>query len=82
MITTDNVGMPSHPVFPLRSVVSKEFPTPDFAMHYKEAWSLGNLDVQIGAIVKTGYPLVDEFNQLVMDIFNFDSGNMLLKGMF
>ena len=48
----------------------------------KEAWALGNLDVQIGAIVKTGYPLVDEFNQLVMDIFNFDSGNMLLKGMF
>ncbi|CAM1362599.1 hypothetical protein [Tenacibaculum xiamenense] len=80
MVTTHKVDYPEQPVFPVRRGLSTGFPIPDFAMHEKEAWTVGNLGVQIGPIVKTGYPVVDEFNQLIMDIFNLGSGNMLLKG--
>ena len=46
-------------------------------MHEAEAWSVANLSVQIGSIIKTGYPIVDKFNQVIMDVFNLASGNML-----
>ncbi|WP_299627970.1 hypothetical protein [uncultured Tenacibaculum sp.] len=77
MVTTHKNGDPDQPVFPVRKGVSTGFPIPDFAKHEAEAWTVGNLEVQIGPIVKTGYPIVDEFNALVMDVFNLGSGNML-----
>lgn len=79
MVTTHKKGDPSQPVFPVRKGQSTGFPIPDFAKHEDVAWTVGNLEVEIGPIVKTGYPLVDGFNQLVMDIFNLGSGNMLQK---
>jgi hypothetical protein len=45
-----------------------------------EAWTVGNLEVQIGPIKKSGNAKVDEFNELVMEIFNLASGNMLQSG--
>lgn len=76
MVTTHKVGEPDQPVFPLRKGLSTGFPIPNFAKH-EEAWSVANLEVQIGSIIKTGFSEVDKFNQLVMDIFNLGSGNML-----
>ncbi len=77
MVTTHKVGEPDQPVFPLRKGLSTGFPIPDFAKHEDKAWSVANLEVQIGPIIKTGFPLVDKFNQLIMDVFNLGSGNML-----
>ncbi|MFT5807406.1 MAG: hypothetical protein ACI9LG_001697 [Moritella dasanensis] len=76
-VTTSLVGDPEQPIFQLIKGQSETFPIPEFAKHESEAWSVGNLSVQIGTIIKTGYPEVDDFNQFVMDVFNLGSGNML-----
>jgi hypothetical protein len=76
-ITTSTVGDPEQPIFTLTQGQTDKFPVPDFAKHEDEAWSVANLNVQIGSIIKTGYAEVDEFNQFVLDVFNMGSGNML-----
>ncbi len=78
-VSTHKPGNPNQPVFPVRSGQTPLFTSPDFALH-AEAWAVGHVDVEIGPIKKTGSPLVDEFNQLVMDFFNLGSGNMLQSG--
>jgi hypothetical protein len=78
-ITTSLVKEPEQPIFPLVKGQSQDFDIPDFAKHEDEAWSVGHLKVQIGSIIKTGYPEVDKFNQFIMDVFNLGSGNMLQK---
>ncbi len=78
-VTTSIVDNPEQPIFALSKGQSQDFPIPEFAKHEDEAWSVGHLNVQIGSIIKTGYPIVDSFNQLIMDIFNAGSGNMLQK---
>lgn len=77
VVSTNKVGEAEQPIFPLRKGQSTGFPIPDFAKHEEEAWTVGNLCVQIGPILKTGYPVVDAFNAMIMDIFNLGSGNML-----
>jgi len=69
------------PAFPLRKGQSTRFDIPDFAKHTDTSWSVGNLEVEIGQIVKCkDYPIVNAFNKLVMSGFNMASGNMLKKG--
>ena len=70
---------PSQPIVPVRSGVTPRFKSPGFAIH-PEAWAVANVDVEIGPIEKTGKTVVDEFNQMIMDIFNLASGNLLLPG--
>lgn len=65
------------PYFPLRRGLTNLFPIPNFAKHENIAWSAGHLEVQIGSLVKTEVPKVDEFNQMVLDVFNTAAGNML-----
>jgi hypothetical protein len=80
VVQTYMPGNPAEPKFPLRNGPSTDFPIPEFAKHEGIAWSLGHLGVEIGAIIETGFDVVDKFNQLVLDIFNIASGNMLKKG--
>jgi hypothetical protein len=70
----------NEPIFPLLSGETKQFKSPEFARHETEAWDVGNIQVQIGAIHKTGSAMVDDFNAMVMDVFNLASGNMLKNG--
>jgi len=79
-IKTHNPGHPDQPIFPLRRGSSTNFPIPDFAKHEGIAWTLGHLGVEMGDIVQTDSPIVNDFNQLVLDIFNMVGGNMLQKG--
>ena len=79
-VTTHEPGNPGQPIFPLRKGIATQFTSPNFALHTAEAWSVGNLEVEIGPIIKTGHAIVDEFNELIMDVFNFASGNMLQSG--
>lgn len=53
---------------------------PSFTLHNNQAWNYANLEVGIGDIVTTGDTFVDKFNQLVMDLFNVGSGNLLQQG--
>jgi len=79
-ITTHSPGNPDQPIFPVRKDETTLFRSPDFAQHPK-AWAVGNIEVQIGSIIKwTGHQVVNDFNELVMDIFNMASGNMLQSG--
>ncbi|ACA88114.1 hypothetical protein [Shewanella woodyi] len=79
VVYTHKVGQAEQPIFPLLSGESTGFDIPEFAKH-PQAWSVGNLGVEIGAPLKTGYPVVDAFNKLIMDVFNLGSGNMLQVG--
>ncbi|HEY5067082.1 MAG TPA: hypothetical protein VIJ04_19945 [Xanthobacteraceae bacterium] len=78
-VTTHKSKNPSQPIFPVRTGETPLFKSPDFAKH-PQAWAIGNVEVEIGPIVKTGNVVVDDFNQLVMDVFNLASGNLLAAG--
>lgn len=79
-VTTFKPGHPDQPVFPLTYGETTAFPIPEFARHQAEAWGVGHLGVEIGHIKKTGSTVADDFNTLVMDVFNLASGNMLKAG--
>lgn len=79
-VSTYKPGDPSQPIFPLLKGETGEFPVPEFARHTDIAWTVGHLGVEIGPIVKTGVEKVDEFNQLILDVFNLGAGNMLKNG--
>lgn len=79
-VTTHNPGQPNQPIFPLAYGETRAFPIPEFARHESEAWGVGHLSVEIGPIKKTGHKMVDDFNALVMNVFNLTSGNMLKAG--
>lgn len=53
---------------------------PSFTLHNNQAWNFANVEVGIGTIVSEGNAIVDEFNQLVMNLFNVGSGNLLQPG--
>ncbi len=79
-MSTHLPGNPDEPNFPFAKGLTTAFPIPEFAKHEGIAWTKGNLAVQIGAIVPTGIEKVDKFNQMILDIFNTASGNMLKNG--
>lgn len=78
-VSTNKVGDPQQPIFPVLIGQSPLFDAPKFAKHPR-AWTVGHIEVQIGEIIPTNHPTVDTFNQKVLDIFNIASGNMLQAG--
>lgn len=79
-VTTHHAQDPSQPIFPVRDGECAAFESPSFARHAEEAWTVANIQVGIGPIKKCGDDAVDDFNELVMEIFNAASGNMLKAG--
>lgn len=81
VIKTSIPGNPDQPIFPLTKGQTKEFKIPDFAQHEGISWSVAHLGVQIGEIeVKENQKeIVTDFNQLILNLFNLASGNMLKK---
>jgi hypothetical protein len=75
-----HVGDPDQPTISIRSGVSDAFVSPPFARHETLAWAVANVAVEIGPIVPSGSATVDEFNAMVMKLFNLASGNLLVKG--
>lgn len=78
-INTNKYNCPDNPIFPLRTGETKLFTSPPFARHANDAWSVSNIEVQIGGIQPSGHKDVDLLNQLILDLFNLASGNMLAK---
>ena len=74
------VNDPNEPIICVRSGIDESFPNPPFALHHDQAWAVANVAVQIGPIEPHGIELVDDFNALVMEIFNIASGNLLREG--
>ncbi|MEM9820086.1 MAG: hypothetical protein AAF985_03405 [Bacteroidota bacterium] len=80
VVSTHDPGNKDQVLFPLTRGLTDQFPIPNFAKHESVAWSVGHLGVQIGPIVPTGVAKVDQFNQLILDVFNTAAGNMLKEG--
>ena len=80
VVSAHKPGDPKQPIFPLSKGESTRFVAPEFARHHDKAWSVGHLEAEIGTIEPTHHTAVDDFNQLVVDIFNMSSGNMLKAG--
>lgn len=78
-VPTFKINDPQSPIFPIHKGQTQRFATPEFT-HHPEAWTVANLDVEIGSIKLTDQPVVDEFNELVMEAFNLGSGNLLQPG--
>lgn len=79
-VTLHEVGDPEQPIISIRSGVNGAFESPPFARHDEDAWAVANVAVQIGPILSLNNEKVDEFNAMVMDIFNLASGNLLQPG--
>ena len=79
-VTTHEANNSKQKLFTVRRDESTLFDSPEFARHHDEAWAVQNLGVEIGPIVKTNNPIVDDFNELIMDVVNLASGNMLQAG--
>lgn len=78
-VSTFLPGNPQQPIFQVLNDETKRFESPSFTKH-PEAYTVGHIDVEIGDIHKTGDQVVDDFNTLIMDVFNIGSGNMLQNG--
>ena len=78
-VGTHRVGAPDQPVFRVIRGATDRFESPEFAKH-PEAWDLAHIDVEIGPVAKTGHEVVDDFNALVLGVFNLASGNLLAEG--
>jgi len=78
-VETHNRNSPREPLFRVSNGMSPDYRVPLFKQHWEEAYAVINLSVQIGQIKKRDEQsdIVTDFNQLVLDIFNFGSGNML-----
>jgi len=79
-VTLHKVGDPNDPTIAVRSGLDSGFKNPDFAMHYPDAWGVANVAVEIGPILTCNNAVVDDFNAVVMDVFNMVSGNILKQG--
>jgi hypothetical protein len=79
-VTTHMLDNPDQPIFPVRTGETNLFKSPDFARHIDKACAVGNVEVQIGPIVRLNNTIVDTFNEGVIAIFNIASGNMLKAG--
>ena len=74
------VGNPDEPTISVRSGINPGFKNPPFALHKDVAWAVANVAVQIGPIEPRNDEMVDDFNAMVMAIFNLASGNLLTEG--
>lgn len=79
-VTLHQVGDPTQPIINIRSGINRGFENPAFARHDDEAWAVANVAVEIGPILSRHNAMVDDFNALVMCLFNLASGNLLQPG--
>jgi hypothetical protein len=80
-VMTFSPGKPYQPLFTLNNGTDPSFPHPLYTLHYVDgAYGVAHLNVEIGPIAKTGNKRIDDFNQLVLNIFNLAGGNILEQG--
>ena len=72
------LGKPYEEFWPMTNGTDTAFFHPNFAQHWDEAYSVYNLQVEIGKQIMTGDKLVDDFNKLIIELFNIASGNILM----
>jgi hypothetical protein len=80
VVNTYNPEKPGEVAFPLLKGEGGGFPIPEFARHPLLSYSVAWLGVLIGGIQPSGNDKEDKFNQLILNIFNLASGNMLKQG--
>jgi hypothetical protein len=73
-VTTHNPGQPWNPIFSLYNGTDTSFPQPLTAQHWHEAYGVGYLNVEIGAIEKTGIDNVDKIQPICAGCFQHRFG--------
>jgi len=82
-VRTNEKGNPRQPVFRIKNGIDQTYLNPSFAEPWDEAFTAVNIAVQIGDVMKNEgvsdehTEIVDDFNQMIMDVFNANMGNML-----
>lgn len=80
VLNTFNKGNPSEPIFSVRAGIDETIADyPANTIHDDVAWNKAHLEVEIGSIRPSPSPTVDEFNALLLSLFNVKSGNLLLE---
>jgi hypothetical protein len=74
------VGKPYEEFWPMTNGTDPKFFHPQFAQHWEESFSVYNLQVEIGKQIMTGSKLVDDFNSMIIELFNSVAGNILVEG--
>lgn len=75
------VGKPYEPIWPMRNGTDPNIFQPMDHRHYDDgAFSTYHLEVEMGKKIDKGFPLVDRFDDLLLDLFNKASGGILLEG--
>ncbi|KAK1740393.1 hypothetical protein QTG54_008488 [Skeletonema marinoi] len=74
------VGKPYEEFWPMTNGTDPAFYHPQFAQHWEEAFSVYNLEVEVGKQIMTGEKLVDDFNAMIIELFNSLSGNTFAPG--
>jgi len=75
------VGNPHQVEWPMVNGTSPHIFQPIGKRHFDEAYSVYNLEVEVGKRIKNKTsPLCDRFDELLLDLFNEQSGGILLEG--
>jgi len=74
------VGKPYEDYWQMSNGTDPLFFHPQFAQHWEEAYSVYNLQVEIGEQLLIGDELVDDFNAMIIKTFNGVKNNILAQG--
>ena len=74
------VGKPHEEFWSIKNGTDTNFYHPPFTTHWDEAFSVYNLEVEMGKQILTGNELVDDFNAMLLKLFNNMSGNLVSEG--
>jgi len=80
-VSAHQVGKPYEEIWPMKNGTDPNIFQPVAHRHYDDgAYSAYHLEVEMGNRINKGYPLVDRFDQLLLKLFNMNSGNILADG--
>lgn len=74
------VGKPYEEFWPVQNGTDPTFYHPPFTQHWDESFSVYHLEVEMGKPISTGNPLLDDFNMMLIELFNLMSGNLVSEG--
>ena len=73
-------GQPWNEFWPMTNGTDPVFFHPQRCQHWEDAFSVYNLQVEIGDYIETGIEIVDDFNKMTIELVNNRMGNIIGKG--
>lgn len=76
-------GNPNQPFCRFKNGSDLDVAEPSFTKHKEEAKTVGHISMQVGSVIPVegrNAGIVNDFNKLIVDLFNLGSGNMVNAG--